>query len=225
MQVVPTLLRKLETNWAYTYPVPGATIEDAGTGRPLPQFIPKATFADLEVGEAVLELEAHGRIERQPETMAIARLLVEACPGRVSKRFATAQGEFGWHPQSATLRLAQTLPRWTRFFHATLSWKRSTGFRLFNRTRRVRFIVPGNSMTLATHRGSGRQSPEFRVMGSSCPSAKPIRGGLCSANHVPIFIPTQNGSKCCAIPKRTALKCDARNRVFPDHLRFSARGY
>jgi len=110
MQVVPTLLRKLETDWAYTYPPAGATKEDAGAGRPLPQFIPKATFADLDVGEAVLGLEAHGRMERSPETMAIARLLWEACPGRVSKRFATVQGEPGyWHPHSTALLPGQNV--------------------------------------------------------------------------------------------------------------------
>lgn len=104
MQVVPTLLRKLEADWAYAYPPAGASEEDAGAARPLPQFIPKATFADLEVGEGVLELEAYGKIQREPETMATARLLFEACPGRVSKRFATVQGEPGyWHPHSTTL--------------------------------------------------------------------------------------------------------------------------
>ena len=36
--------------------------------------------------------------------MAISRLLFEICPGRVSKRFATAQGEPGyWHPFSSRL--------------------------------------------------------------------------------------------------------------------------
>ena len=105
MQVVPTLLRKLEANWAYAYPPVPAAVEDKGAGRPLPQFIPKATFAELEVGEAVVELQPHGAIQRQPESLAISRLLFEACPGRVSKRFATAQGEPGyWIERSAVLQ-------------------------------------------------------------------------------------------------------------------------
>jgi hypothetical protein len=104
MQVVPTVLRKLEADWVRAYPPAGGGREDAGAGRPLPQFIPKATFAELEAGEAVLELESYRTMIRQPETMAIARLLFESCPGRVSKRFATAQGEPGyWHPHSTTL--------------------------------------------------------------------------------------------------------------------------
>jgi len=105
MQVVPTLLRKLEANWAYAYPPVRAAVEDKGAGRPLPQFIPKATFAELEVGEAVVELQPHGAIQRQPESLPISRLLFEACPGRVSKRFATAQGEPGyWIERSAALQ-------------------------------------------------------------------------------------------------------------------------
>jgi hypothetical protein len=105
MEVVPTLLRKLEANWAYAYPPAQGAVEDAGSKRPLPQFIPKATFAELDVGEAVIELEAFRNLQRQPESMAISRLLFEACPGRVSKRFATAQGEPGyWHARSASLQ-------------------------------------------------------------------------------------------------------------------------
>jgi hypothetical protein len=105
MQVVPTLLRKLEADWAYAYPPVPAAVEDKGAGRPLPQFIPKATFAELEMGEAVVELQAFGRIQRQPESMEISRLLFEACPGRVSKRFATAQGEPGyWHERTPALQ-------------------------------------------------------------------------------------------------------------------------
>jgi hypothetical protein len=115
MQVVPTLLRKLEADWICLYPKGKAMREDKGAKRPLPQFIPKATFEDLEVGEAVLELEPYIIFknnppkldvvkERDPETMSIARLLFEACPGRVSKRFANVKNEPGyWHSYSTSL--------------------------------------------------------------------------------------------------------------------------
>jgi len=103
-RVVPTLLRKLEACWKYAYPPTGATFEDAGARRPLPQFIPKTTFSELEVGEAVLEFEAFRNRVRESETVPVARLIQEACPGRVSKRFATIQGEPGyWHPCSNSL--------------------------------------------------------------------------------------------------------------------------
>jgi hypothetical protein len=110
MEVIPALLRKLEATWRYTYPPPGATVEDAGSNRPLPQFVPKATFAELDLGEAVLELDPYRGRRREPETMPISRLLLEACPGRVSKRFATTPGEPGyWHPHSANLQPGQNL--------------------------------------------------------------------------------------------------------------------
>jgi hypothetical protein len=105
MQVVPTLLRKLEANWAYAYPPVPHAVEDKGANRPLPHFIPKATFAELEIGEVVVELQPFRGIQRQPESMEVSRLLFEACPGRVSKRFATAQGEPGyWIERSAALQ-------------------------------------------------------------------------------------------------------------------------
>ncbi len=105
MQVIPTLLRKLEANWTYAFPPSLNAREDAGVKRPLPQFIPKTTFTELELGEAVLDLEAYRRMEREPETMATSRLLFESCPGRVSKRFATVPGEPGyWHSFSSKLQ-------------------------------------------------------------------------------------------------------------------------
>jgi hypothetical protein len=96
MEVIPSLLRKLEANWGYTYPPTQRAIEDKGTRRPLPQFIPKATFADLDMGEAIVELQPYRNIEREPESMQISRLLFETCPGRVSKRYATIPGESGY---------------------------------------------------------------------------------------------------------------------------------
>ena len=111
MQVVPTLLRKLEANWAYSYPPTPAAVEDKGARRPLPQFIPKATFGELEVGEAIVELEPYQRFERQSESMEVSRFLFETCPGRVSKRFATKQDEPGyWIEFSAKLQAGSNAP-------------------------------------------------------------------------------------------------------------------
>lgn len=116
-KVIPTLLRKLETGWRYAYPCGGATTEDAGANRPLPQFIPKATFVELDVGEAVLELEQFNNRVREPEMMPVARLLFEVCPGRVSKRFAVAQGERGyWHAHSVMLNAGQNVAAISQLF-------------------------------------------------------------------------------------------------------------
>jgi hypothetical protein len=132
MQVVPTLLRKLESNWSYSYPPAPGAIEDKGAGRPLPQFIPNATFAELDIGEAVVELQPFRNIQRQPESMEISRLLFEACPGRVSKRFATAQGEPGyWLERSATLQAGSNTASIADLFPRNTFLEAVTGVSIF----------------------------------------------------------------------------------------------
>jgi hypothetical protein len=132
MQVVPTLLRKLESNWSYSYPPAIGAIEDKGAGRPLPQFIPKATFTDLEIGEAVVELQSFRNIQRQPQSMEISRLLFESCPGRVSKRFATAQGEPGyWLERSATLQVGSNTASIADLFPQNTFLEAVTGVSIF----------------------------------------------------------------------------------------------
>jgi hypothetical protein len=103
-EVIPSLLRKLECNWERAYPSAHGAREDAGAKRPIPQFIPASTYDELEAGEAVLDLEAFGPQVRQSEMVPVNKLLFETCPGRVSKRFATALNERGyWHPWSSKL--------------------------------------------------------------------------------------------------------------------------
>jgi hypothetical protein len=103
MQAIPSLLRKIEADWRRSGPA-GARAEDAGAGRPIPQSIPRTTFSELDVNEAQLALENFRGAQRDPQSIAISRFLFEACPGRVSKRFAIAQGEPGyWHAFSPRL--------------------------------------------------------------------------------------------------------------------------
>ncbi len=104
LHAVPALLRKLETGWRVTGAAPAGRIEDAGAGRPMPQFLPKATFMDLGSEEATVALEALGDMQREPQSMQVSRMLTEVCPGRVSKRFATVPNEPGyWHAYSVQL--------------------------------------------------------------------------------------------------------------------------
>lgn len=101
-QGVPTLLRKLETEWARAGEEGG--LEDEGADRPMPQLVPRATFLDLDVSEAEIRLQPFRNIERDSVSMPLAQLLREVCPGRVSKRFATIPNEPGyWHPFSTQL--------------------------------------------------------------------------------------------------------------------------
>jgi hypothetical protein len=98
---VPTLLRKLEASWGYADPGRRGQIEDASTRRPLPQFIPGTTFADLDVGEARLEFPG---TKKRDEFLGTGRALLESCPGHVSKRYSVRDDEEGyWLQFSAQL--------------------------------------------------------------------------------------------------------------------------
>jgi hypothetical protein len=92
LEVVPTLIRKLETNWAQADPQE-STQEDRGFTRPLPTFIPGATFGQLDLSELTLQFTG---IQKDDEHIGIAQGLREFCPGRVSKRYSTRDRESGY---------------------------------------------------------------------------------------------------------------------------------
>lgn len=103
LEAVPELLRKLERTWQFADPArPAEAREDAGVRRPMPHHIPSATFAELEVGEAVLSFDTvRGK---RPESLSVAKALSEAALGNVSKRYSVGRNEPGyWHPFSARL--------------------------------------------------------------------------------------------------------------------------
>jgi len=84
---IPSLLRKLETNWHQMGPQKKPE-EDKNAGRPFPSFIPKATFEELGLTEARIELEDYEGINKKDETLSMSQFFRESCPGRVSKRFS-----------------------------------------------------------------------------------------------------------------------------------------
>ena len=131
LQVVPNLLRKLEAQWRRAYPDASAPIEDAGARRPIPQFIPKVTFAEIDVGEAILEFESFGQRAREPEAIPISLLLFEVCPGRISKRFATFQGEPGfWNEYSPQLIAGANTTSIVRLFSRSIQLESIDGVRI-----------------------------------------------------------------------------------------------
>ena len=108
---IPALLRKLEVEWKKLGPN-NQSAEDAGTGRPMPQSIPKATFEELELNEARIELEDYRGHSKEDELLSMPQFLRECCPGRVSKRFSTLANvnppEPGyWHNFSPFLQVGQ----------------------------------------------------------------------------------------------------------------------
>lgn len=94
LHVIPTLLRKLENSWRFADPKSAVKFEDERMNRPLPEYLPGATFSELEVSEARLVLE--GAALDDPPVLPVERFLFETVPGRVSKRFATRVGETGY---------------------------------------------------------------------------------------------------------------------------------
>jgi hypothetical protein len=109
--VVPSLLRKLEAGFGYADPGRAAAKdrEDRGATHPLPRYLPKATFADLDIAEVQVRLQRQGnRVD--DERMSVGHALFESCPGRVSKRFSLQVGEPGfWQPVSAQLAPHETI--------------------------------------------------------------------------------------------------------------------
>ncbi len=100
LEVIPTLIRKVEADWANSDPQ-RTEREDRNFNRPLPTFIPAATFGELDLSEVVI---AFPTVDKGEERMAISQALYEFCPGRVSKRYSTADREPGYW-QGASVRL------------------------------------------------------------------------------------------------------------------------
>lgn len=102
---VPTLLRKLEADWRIADPARSGAIEDKGARQPLPSFIPSASFAELDLAEVTVEFPG---TDKEFETRGLAALLIEACPGRVSKRYSVKPTERGYWLQGSDALLSAT---------------------------------------------------------------------------------------------------------------------
>ena len=89
---IPTLLRRLEANWATVAGRPDLTIR----GVPLPEHAPGALFSDLNLPE--VEIVAPRPFDAPPriESMSVPQALGEFVPGRSSRRFAVESGR-SWH--------------------------------------------------------------------------------------------------------------------------------
>jgi len=103
LEVLPTLARRLETNWEL-YPalqVVGSTdLLSPGLPHPLPDFLPSNLFSDLNLPEVtvIIPPATSNRAERI-ESMPIAKALGQLAPGRVTRRFASERGKLNhWVP-------------------------------------------------------------------------------------------------------------------------------
>jgi hypothetical protein len=89
MGVIPTLLRRLESDWHLFHPSlrdkKEVVIGDRNT--PLPEFIPSNLFSDLSLPEVYVEVGTE-----KPEAMRIVQALSAFAPGRVTRRFGVNSG-------------------------------------------------------------------------------------------------------------------------------------
>lgn len=93
-EAVPTLLRRLERNWRRA--VDGGT-EHHKAHAPLPEFVPRALFSDLQLAEVLVRIPAQGRLPARDEPMPLAQALREYSPGRVSRRYGVVHaGQRHW---------------------------------------------------------------------------------------------------------------------------------
>ena len=103
LEVLPTLARRLETNWKLHPAVSGTVSEDLkseGFPHPLPDFLPPNLFSDLNLPEVTVVLPpATSRDEEKVESMGIADAIGRLVPGRVTRRFAPERGKLNhWLP-------------------------------------------------------------------------------------------------------------------------------
>jgi hypothetical protein len=99
LEVIPTALRQLETNWQRTTHGDDAAWQfiawdDNIANRPLPDYVPAALFSDLKSPDILIRIPEH-RVEagkkpaiRDEESLSLSLALSEYVPGKVNKRFA-----------------------------------------------------------------------------------------------------------------------------------------
>lgn len=108
-EVLPTALRRLETEWRVSPPLHEAAIRNS----PLPEFAPANLFSDLNLPEVTIELPPINGQDSEPRVMPILQAMRDFAPGRVSRRFALQHaGERHWvcPPLDANFQQAIDLP-------------------------------------------------------------------------------------------------------------------
>ncbi|MFJ4002978.1 protein DpdJ [Streptomyces sp. NPDC090023] len=91
LAAVPTLARRLDTEWAVAEDHTYVKGKDLMGKNPLPDFFPENLFSELALPEGHVVIPPQQSWEKEPElqAMGLAQMLREYAPGRVSRRFAT----------------------------------------------------------------------------------------------------------------------------------------
>ena len=95
LEFLPTLSRRLSSNWARWSTAEARAVEWAELPRnhwhsPVPEFIPESTFAELDVPDLQIRIDRPSGDEWK--SMAFFQGLREFAPGRISKRFSVTSG-------------------------------------------------------------------------------------------------------------------------------------
>jgi hypothetical protein len=98
MQVLPTLLRRLESGWRRVPLRSGESGRDyVITNSPLPDFVPASLFSDLNLPEVTI-ITSDGRGDREDQ-LSIDQALRTLVPGKVTRRFAVRSSNVShWIP-------------------------------------------------------------------------------------------------------------------------------
>lgn len=100
LEAAPTLVRRLFRNWELAHPNAGVTRDIQVDYHPLPDFVPRNLFNDLNLPEVQVVIPP-ATVNHAPrlESMGIVAALNQLAPGRVTRRFAFERGQLShWVP-------------------------------------------------------------------------------------------------------------------------------
>lgn len=99
-EAVPTLYRRITTQWRLAFPARGTELDLSVPYHPLPDFVPRALFSDLNLPEVTVRIPpATTQHVERVESLPIVQALGQLVPGRVTRRFAHERGQLcHWVP-------------------------------------------------------------------------------------------------------------------------------
>lgn len=100
LEVIPTLARRLFFNWELAFPTQHRSNDFFRQYHPLPDFIPRALFSELNLPEVQIQVPAATvNHEESDRSMPILSAITQFAPGRVSRRYAVERGNLNhWFP-------------------------------------------------------------------------------------------------------------------------------
>lgn len=100
LEAIPTLNRRVTQEWRLAFPKGHSTLDLCVSNHPLPDFVPRALFSDLNLPEVTVVVPA-ATTQHEPrrESLPIVQALGQLVPGRVTRRFAHERGQLcHWVP-------------------------------------------------------------------------------------------------------------------------------